>query len=258
MNFQFLNHLFNGLLLAILYLVLFLVLIFWISFLKITFCDSPEDLPVLMEFNNLDKTESLKVAKDALFSLAGVYCIKCLTTGAMYIGSSVDLFSRIIDHFVYCSCSNTHLQYAIVKYGLAAFTFKVIELCSKEELIKREQIYLDWLFSLPSYLYYNINPTAGSRLGSKASEEAKANLSAALTGRTLSDEHKANMGSAKLGENNPRATAVIIRDIQGNLVASFTTRKDAGQYLGISPQYVSKLIKSGRVFRNNYRLSNEL
>jgi len=54
----------------------------------------------------------------------------------MYIGSSIDLGSRLTDHFVSGS-SNTHLQYAMTKYGLAMFSFKVIELCAKELIIER-------------------------------------------------------------------------------------------------------------------------
>ena len=53
-----------------------------------------------MQFDNLHITENLKLAKYTLFNQCGVYCIKCLETGAMYIGSSVDLGSRLASHIL--------------------------------------------------------------------------------------------------------------------------------------------------------------
>lgn len=47
--------------------------------------------------------------------------------------------------------TNPHLSNAIVKYGLAAFTFSVLEFVStKQALLERELFYLDLLFSLPA------------------------------------------------------------------------------------------------------------
>jgi len=54
----------------------------------------------------------------------------------------VNLGDRLIAH-VFNHASNAHLLFAIAKYSLAAFTFSVIELCSKEQLIAREQHWLD-------------------------------------------------------------------------------------------------------------------
>lgn len=59
------------------------------------FCEGTEELPVLMELDNLHLTDSLKQAKDALFDLCGIYAIKCLKTGALYIGSSTNEWSLI-------------------------------------------------------------------------------------------------------------------------------------------------------------------
>jgi len=60
----------------------------------------------------------------------------------MYIGSSTDLGARLADHFLNGS-SNVHLQYALAKYGLSLFLFKVVELCTKDQLLLREQFWLD-------------------------------------------------------------------------------------------------------------------
>ena len=102
----------------------------------------------------MDQTANLKAAKKALSGggpLAGVYSIICNVTGAMYIGSSIDIGIRLGRHLV-INNTNEHLQNAIAKYGLENFTFAVVEFCDREVLLGREQHYLDILFSLPPSL----------------------------------------------------------------------------------------------------------
>jgi group I intron endonuclease len=64
----------------------------------------------------------------------------------MYIGSSIDMGNRLVDHLV-TNNTNEHLQNAISKYGLENFTFAVVEFCDSQVLLQREQHYLDILFS---------------------------------------------------------------------------------------------------------------
>jgi len=129
----------------------------------------------------LDQTANLKAAKVALSGAAGVYAIICNVTGAMYIGSSINIAQRLVDHVV-DNNTNEHLQNAIAKYGLENFTFAVVEFCDREVLLGREQHYLDILFSLPANLRYNFNPTAGSSLGYKHTEGSKAQMSDSKSG----------------------------------------------------------------------------
>jgi group I intron endonuclease len=109
----------------------------------------------LLEFSNLHLTNNLKAAKLALKGTSGIYCIKCLETGAMYIGSAVELSNRIIDHTTN-NGSNIPLQKAIAKYGLSCFVFYVVEFCEPSQLLVRDQYCLDLLFSLPASFRYNI------------------------------------------------------------------------------------------------------
>lgn len=109
-------------------------------------------------------TENLRQAKDTIKGVAGIYCVKYLATGTMYIGSSVDIASRIMDHLFYGS-TNIYLHNAIIKYSLSAFSFILVEAYvwdpkltlaeNKANLLALEQSYLDWLFRLPAELRYN-------------------------------------------------------------------------------------------------------
>ena len=71
-------------------------------------------------------TEYLKAAKEALSGAAGVYAIICNVTGAIYIGSSINIGNRLVDHLVENN-TNVHLQNAINCYGIENFVFVVVE-----------------------------------------------------------------------------------------------------------------------------------
>src|SRR3954470_9650093 len=83
------------------------------------------------------------------------------------------------------------------------FLYRIIETCPSSELIAREQSYLDILFNnFPKELVYNFCAVAYSTLGYTHTAEAKALISAALSGRTFSDKTKALMSERQSGENN--------------------------------------------------------
>ena len=106
-----------------------------------------DTFPVLVAFDNLDMFDNIQIAKKALYGLSGIYAFVNIETGASYIGSSVNLGERIMDHILNYT-SNLHLQNAILKYGLSHFAFVILEYCLSSDLLKREQPYLDLLFSL--------------------------------------------------------------------------------------------------------------
>ena len=78
---------------------------------------------------------------------AGVYAIINNITGAIYIGSSIDIRIRLVQHLV-TNNTNDYLQNALKKYRLENFTFAVVEFCDSQVLLQREQYYIDILFSL--------------------------------------------------------------------------------------------------------------
>jgi group I intron endonuclease len=104
--------------------------------------------------------------------------------------------------------SNILLQRAINKYNLQNFIFVIFEYCETEELISREQFYLDAL--KPEY---NILKVAGSSLGYVHTKESKVKIGETHKGKTgvnspnfgkiISAETKAKMSVAKIGKNHP-------------------------------------------------------
>jgi len=87
-----------------------------------------------------------------LKGVAGVYAIIHISTGRVYLGSSMNIGVRVMAHLIYQNSSNAHLQSALALYGLALFSVALVEeyitdpSVSDEEnaanLLKLEQSYL--------------------------------------------------------------------------------------------------------------------
>jgi group I intron endonuclease len=71
----------------------------------------------------------------------------------------------------------SHIYNAILKHGYSNFSLEILEYCSPEQCIEREDFYLS---SLPHE--YNILPKAGSSFGFKHSEKTKKIISEAKKG----------------------------------------------------------------------------
>lgn len=77
---------------------------------------------------------------------SGIYSITNIVNGKRYIGSSVDTGRRWAQHRARLMGGHHHcppLQRAWAKYGPEAFAFRVIERCDRDRLIEVEQRYLD-------------------------------------------------------------------------------------------------------------------
>lgn len=110
------------------------------------------------------------------------------TTGLFYIGSSIDIASRLTEHL--CRLrnnvhSNAHLQNAFIKYGEKDFNISILELADKEILTQREQAWLDFTEVYKRDIGYNIAPMADR---SEHSEETKQKISAMTKGRIVTKE----------------------------------------------------------------------
>jgi len=92
------------------------------------------NLTILKLFKNLHLTNNVKNLITTLKGVSGIYCLRCKVTGAMYIGSAVDLAKRAAEHLFYDK-SNEHLQRAITKQGLENLEFIIVEFCDLDSLL---------------------------------------------------------------------------------------------------------------------------
>ena len=94
--------------------------------------------------------------------------------------------------------SNSHIYRALLKNGYSNFSLTILDYCSPEQCIEREDYYL---CSLPHE--YNILPKAGSRLGHNHSDETKKIISDANKGKTHSNKTKQIMSDVHKKIDNP-------------------------------------------------------
>lgn len=112
---------------------------------------------------------------------SGIYKITNIINNKIYVGSTVNFKRRKQKHF-YALENNKHdnnyLQKAYNKYGKANFKFEIIEYIeNKENLLKREQFWIDELNVCDRNIGYNICKVAGNTLGQVMSSETKKKIS---------------------------------------------------------------------------------
>lgn len=155
---------------------------------------------------------------------SGIYQIRHVASGNRYVGSAVRLVQRWAAHRSLLRKGrhhSGHLQNAWNLYGEQAFEFLVIEYCSRDRLIEREQAHID------SGCHYNKAPVAGSPLGVKWSEDARDRASARRRGVPKSAAHVESMRkAAEKVWSNPDVKAKMAESIR----RSYTTelRKQRG------------------------------
>lgn len=124
------------------------------------------------------------------------------------------------------------IHQALLKYGYDNFRLEIIEYCTYDELIEREQYFLDLFES-----EYNILKIAYSLAGFKHSKKSIA------------------IQKAKAILDRGVAVWVWNRETGEKLV--FPSQYEAGEYLGISSTWVRNAIRRGNLIKNIYLLSNK-
>lgn len=127
----------------------------------------------------------------------GIYKIVNKINGKVYVGSSVNINKRWLEHVSYLNRGVHHsikLQRSYNKYGSEFFEMSIIELCSSCILIEREQYWIDELNSYHGG--YNATPKAHSTIGYVWTDEQRKKLSLILSGRTHSDLTKEKMSKS--------------------------------------------------------------
>lgn len=143
---------------------------------------------------------------------AGIYCFLNLANNKRYVGSAADLRQRMYGHL---SClrrdagTNLYFQNAWNKHGEAGFEFVVLEECPRDQLIEREQFYIDFFKAAERSHGYNRSPKANAGSHSPESKEKfrrsiRAKYEAGYVnhfkGKTHSKDTKDKIGAHKRGK----------------------------------------------------------
>ncbi len=223
-------------------------------------------------YNSLgeDRVQILKDQTDK----SGVYCLINNINGHAYVGSSINLTSRMrsyLNNTFLKSKQNINMPItkALLKYEQSNFTLLILQYVEPESLAIKETFYITLLMP-----YYNVLKQAYSSLGYKHTEETKKLLSKLGSNRIHSDKTKALIARALTGENNPfynksHSIESKMRMIEGNSVYPVYVYNSFKELLVIFPSALTlaKLIKSNHatlvntikqqtIFRGEWYFSN--
>lgn len=169
------------------------------------------------------------------------------------MGSSIDLSKRLYRYYSLAHITQQSkfslICKALLKRGYSCFTFEILEYCNKEDVLIREQYYLDLL--KPEY---NILKIAGSPLGYKHTEEDKEKMRGP---RSLSPEHLAKISAyfvrthiSKL--NAKRAISFVVKDLEKKTLTEFSSLRAAARELHIAEVSIKKYLNNFKLFKNRY------
>jgi group I intron endonuclease len=228
---------------------------------------------------------------------SGIYKITCTANGKIYIGSAINLRLRRNQHYSALNVNkhcNKYLQRTYNKYGKNDFKYEVLECCNPDILIEREQYYLDTLLFAQEYLRkennkfrkagFNLCPVAGKTLlGVRKSKETRKRMSLARKGekhynygKSLTDEHKANMSKSlvgrstmpihqrnilsekRMGEGNPmygkpahnRKTTYFL-DLNTGVYDFRESAKEAAKVIDVDYRILNNYIKTGKQIKSH-------
>jgi group I intron endonuclease len=129
--------------------------------------------------NNCEKIKKRNLKKNIMREKkSGIYKITNLINNKIYVGSTLDFDGRWWDHKKRLRKGNHHsikLQRSYNIHGENNILFEVLEECSADELLIKEQYYMDLYDTYKNG--YNCRPKDENHLGAKRSEESKKKMS---------------------------------------------------------------------------------
>lgn len=211
--------------------------------------DKTKDLKPVVLYENFkaNRAQILKDQKDK----SGVYCLINKINGHSYVGSSINLASRMKNYLNNSFLKgrqnvNMPIVKALLKYGQANFTLLILEHVEVKSLVIRETYYITKVAP-----YYNVLKQGYSSLGYKHTEETKKLLAELAKNRVHSDLTKTLIAKALTGENNPfynksHSIETKVRMIEANSAYPVYVYNSFKELLVIFPSVLTlaKLIKS--------------
>ena len=222
---------------------------------------------------NLNKNGYVTLIKTKLEKRPGIYIYQnILYKNKIYIGSSVNIVRRLIDHK---NSSNKNPKICpkfyncVNKYGWNNFRVGVLEYIDlninenvinkgllRESLLKREQFYFDIINPA-----LNVNKIAGSTLGFKHSEETRLAMGLNRRGKSInwlkqdfsyiiSEETRNN-----LSLRCRHGVIVKVVDKDNNIIKIFPSIVSTANFYDLDHNTISKYIKNRSSFKNLYFLA---
>lgn len=169
-----------------------------------------------------------------------IYKITNLTTGKIYIGSASWYDKRIGTHIHRLRRNdhdNIYLQNAWNKYGEEDFSFEIIEEANKENLIEREQYWIDTTNCIDRKVGYNIQKIAGTSKGRKMPESARKKIGDFWRGKKFSNER---IIKVRKDRTEAQGKKVVVYDKSMTFLHEFSSISECSRQLKVSIASISK------------------
>lgn len=167
-----------------------------------------------------------RVTKE-LWKKSGIYCIVNTDNQKKYVGSSKNIYQRLQKHRAYLRKNmheNKKLQNSWNKHGEDSFQYFILEFCSEEQLLEKEQFYIDTLRP-----WYNLVLEV-KRL--KFSKETRDKMSKSRKEGFL-------RGTVRLYQEKP----IHQYSLNGQYIQSFNSIKEASEKTGIARSSINRFLE---------------
>ncbi|MGD9725356.1 MAG: GIY-YIG nuclease family protein [Nitrospira sp.] len=138
-----------------------------------------------------------------------IYVITNKLNGKQYVGQTVVSLSARWKRHCWPS-GNMAISRAIQKHGRKNFKIELLQECGTQEELDDAEVY--WATKLNTFAKHGYNMRAGRGRG-KMAEDTKKKISAALTGRKLSEDHKQQLSKSHKGLSCALSTKRKLSDL---------------------------------------------
>jgi excinuclease UvrABC nuclease subunit len=202
---------------------------------------------------DISKQEIIKDNKNK----SGIYRWVNNTNGKAYVGSGKNLSNRLVRYYSYKTLTGKRytmlIHRALLKYGYSNFSLEILEYCTVDELMAKEQHYLDLL--KPEY---NILKKAYSSIGFKHSPKTLEILRQIQLKIHESVDHITKKVLA-----NSNSIKIQLTDIKTNEVFLFNSIRDAARGFAIKEGRsvhtirgsMAKSIKRKSLYLDRYKIT---
>ena len=217
---------------------------------------------------------NLKLLKKDLSNLGGVYGLIHIKSSKQYIGSSKNLYIRIMNH-IKGRKSNLKLQQSIKKYGLESFNL-IIYYFHKDPTVLLKNIETIVISAFPFSSLFNFKKKANSMLGYKHTKQAIEKIKSRFVNKinppmfgqthnkiTLSLISKPGKLNPIFGkthsENTPNLMSIKqsirplgLYDENYNIIEKYSNQIELANKFSVHKTTISRYIKSGKLFKGKF------